>query len=202
MDEAIRELKGAQKLDPSSGHTELAELYFHIGLEEQAVREHELAIQHDPASDGAKGSTIAGYYLSNRPDEAAAAERRFGREPGIRYFVEKRLVHELEPLVTASLAKDPEDPFGRSYQGLLLSLKGRHEDAMAAVPGIIERAPHNRSYHHLTYNIARIYAAAGQPEPALKWLRATADNGFPQYRSFSAMCTSTLSAIILLLLPG
>ncbi len=49
---------------------------------------------------------------------------------------------------------------------------------MAEVPGIIERALHDRSYHHLTYNIARIYAAAGQPEPALKWLRATAENGF------------------------
>jgi TolB-like protein len=184
VEEAIRELKRAQELDPAIGHTELAELYLHIGLEERADREHELAIRHNPTSDSAKNSTIYEYYLSNRPDEGFAAERRLGREPEIRYFVEKRLVRELEPLVTASLAKAPAASFPRSYRGLLLSLKNRHDEAMAAVPGIIEVARHNRSYHHLTYNIARIYAAAGRPEPALKWLRATAENGFPQYPLF------------------
>ncbi len=104
MDEAFRELKRAQELEPSSAHNELAEkLYFHIGLEQQADREHELAIQHDPTNDVAKSSTITEYDLSNRPDEAAEAERRFGRKRDIRYFVEKRLAQELEPLVNASL---------------------------------------------------------------------------------------------------
>jgi len=33
----------------------------------------------------------------------------------------------------------------------------------------------------VTYNIARIYACGGNASEAVKWLRETTDNGFPQY---------------------
>lgn len=184
VEEAIRELRRARTLDPAIGDIELAELYWHIGLEDLAETLHERAIAQNPASEGAKTSYINEYYLSNRPDHAAAAARRFGRQPDIRYFLEKRLTAELDPLVTAALAKDPNGPFNRSYRGLLLALRGRHDEAQAYVPHVFQYARVNRSYHHLTYNVARIYAMGGNVEAALKWLQVTAGTGFPQYRLF------------------
>jgi tetratricopeptide (TPR) repeat protein len=110
VEEAIRELQRARQIDPNVGHIELAELYWHIGLEEQAFREHELAIEQDPASDAPKVSLINEYYLSARPDEGLAAEQRFGRRPGARYYIEKRLPKEAGPLVETDLAQQPTNP--------------------------------------------------------------------------------------------
>jgi TolB-like protein len=184
VEEAISELRRARGLDPTIGDIELAELYWHIGLEDLAEKLHERAIAQNPASESAKTSYINEYYLSHRPDHAAAAARRFGRQPDLRYFVEKRLTSELEPLVTAALGKDPDGPFNRSYRGLVLALQGRHDEAQAYVPQVLQHARVNRSYHHLTYNVARIYAMGGRVEAALKWLQVTAENGFPQYPLF------------------
>ena len=65
-----------------------------------------------------------------------------------------------------------------------MALQGRHDEAQAYVPQVLQHARVNRSYHHLTYNVARIYAMGGKVEPALKWLQVTAENGFPQYPLF------------------
>jgi hypothetical protein len=39
-------------------------------------------------------------------------------------------------------------------------------------------------FHHTSYNIASAYALMNQPEPALKWLQVTAEEGFPNYPLF------------------
>ena len=62
VEAAIRELRLAQQLDPNAGHSELADLYHHIGLEEQAVEEFETALKVDPNSDRIKGCYIDEYY--------------------------------------------------------------------------------------------------------------------------------------------
>jgi hypothetical protein len=36
------------------------------------------------------------------------------------------------------------------------ALQGRHTEAQALVPRILSNAQRNRSYHHVTYSIARI----------------------------------------------
>jgi hypothetical protein len=64
---------------------------------------------------------------------------------------------------------------------LVLALKGKHQNAEAAIPAIFQQARNNRAYHHITYNIACVYALEGKTDEAVKWLRTTADTGMPNY---------------------
>jgi hypothetical protein len=49
---------------------------------------------------------------------------------------------------------------------------------VAFILSIVRR---NRSYHHVTYSIGRIYALGGQAEDAARWMKETIDGGFPNY---------------------
>ena len=40
-------------------------------------------------------------------------------------------------------------------------------------------------YHHLTYDIACIYAINGNGQEAMKWLRTTTENGFRSHTLFA-----------------
>src|SRR5205809_5753715 len=95
------------------------------------------------------------------------------------------MVMEAEPLVEQAYQKDPASDVARRNRVLLLALQGRHKDAEAAVPEIVEKLRRNRGYHHNTYTFARIYALGGKSEEALKWLRVTVKEGFPCYPLFA-----------------
>ena len=43
---------------------------------------------------------------------------------------------------------------------------------------------HICGYHHITYDIACVYALDHKTEEAVRWLRATADTGMPNYSLF------------------
>jgi tetratricopeptide (TPR) repeat protein len=180
---AIRELRLAQQLDPNVGHFELADLYFHIGLEEQAIAEYELALKIDPDNNEFKGFYINIFYDSARPDEALEASQRFlNRGPDNRYYLEKMMVREAAPLIEEEYQKDPNREWIRGRRALLLALQGKHREAVAAIP---KKTRRYRGYHHRTYDAARVYALAGKSEQALKWLRVTVSDGFPCYPLFA-----------------
>lgn len=185
VEKAFRELRLAQQLDPNAGYAEFVDLYAHIGLEEQAAKQFEVALKIDPSNDENKSSFVNSYFISARPDEGLEAERRlFNRGPRLLYFVEKRMVKEAEPLAQQEYQRDPGSVWKFVYQVLLLALQGKHEEAQAAVPEILAKERRYRGYHHDTYNIARIYALDGKSEEALKWLRVTVAEGFPHYPLF------------------
>jgi predicted negative regulator of RcsB-dependent stress response len=68
---------------------------------------------------------------------------------------------------------------------LLLALRGKFQEAEAAIPPILEQARNNRAYHHITFDIACVYALSGNADEALKWLRTTAETGMPNYPLFA-----------------
>jgi eukaryotic-like serine/threonine-protein kinase len=182
VERAFRQLRLAQQLDPNAGHFLLADLYHHIGLEEQAVEEYEFALKLDPNSDRIKNAHVERFFQSATPDEGLEAnERLFNRGPDWRYYVEKRMVKEAAPLVEQM---DPRHPYKFRIQVLLLALQGKHQEAEAAVPLILKKERRYRGYHHGTYDIARIYALGGKSEEAVKWLRVTVKEGFPCYPLF------------------
>jgi TolB-like protein/DNA-binding winged helix-turn-helix (wHTH) protein len=185
VEDAIRELRLAQKLDPNVGHSELGDLYVHIGLEEQAQQELEKALKADPGNDELKTFYINQYLITARPDEYLQLnERFFNRGPDFIYYLEKRMAQDAERLVGQTFQKEPGSTWALAQRALLLALQGKQQEAEAAIP-LILKARKNRGYHHVTYNIARIYALGGQSEAAVKWLRATSKEGFPCYPLFA-----------------
>ena len=188
-DEAIRELLLAKQLNPNSGHGELAALYGHIGLEDQASRELQRALEVDPTSQSLKDLKIILPYLRGDAD-AWFAERR---KPvgGLAYFdpwyyLRKGLLDEAQKAIDERLPKAPQDAYDFFMrQALLLALKGDFRDAEARIPAIIAKIQLNdQSRHHSTYDAACIYALAGKSDEAVKWLKETAATGFPNYPLF------------------
>jgi serine/threonine-protein kinase len=183
---AIRELRLAQRYDPNAGHLELADIYMHIGLDEQYDREMALALALNPTSDIIKQTWVNVAYIRALPDQGAAAERKFfNRNPRAAYYIIKRMPEQAEPLVADAARNDPTSPWTRADQALLLALGGKHREATGAVPSILEAALQtHRTYHHLAYDLARIYALGGDGPAAVKWLRIATDQGFPNYTLF------------------
>ena len=69
-------------------------------------------------------------------------------------------------------------------EALLQALKGRADDAEQRAQQIIAmNRPPERS-HHTTYDAACIYALDGKSVEAVRWLRETANTGFPNYPLF------------------
>jgi DNA-binding winged helix-turn-helix (wHTH) protein/TolB-like protein len=186
VERAMRELRIAQQLDPNVGHAELMDLYSHIGLEDLIAKEFEAVLQLDPGNEEAKSTFVNSFLIAGKADEALEASHKFfNREPDIRYLIEKKMVKEAEALATEEHQRDPEAVWEFVYQVLVMALQGKHKEAQAAVPVIISKERRYRGYHHDTYNIARIYALAGESEEALKWLRITVSQGYTHYPFFA-----------------
>lgn len=182
---AIKELRIAQDIDPNAGHNELAELYWHLGLEDQWRREKEQAMRIDPTSDEVKNTFVNELYLAMLTDEGLEADKKyFGRGPDAYYYFQKRMFKEAEPLIEQMYKKDPTEPVALDGMAILRAGQGRHKEAEKYLREMIPRLKNNRTYHHFTYDIAGVYALAGKTDEALNWLRATAAAGFTHYPLF------------------
>jgi serine/threonine protein kinase len=182
---ALREARLAKELDPSNTNHVLAAIYYHIGLEEQAIAEFELALQRDPTSDTTKrGYAFMPFQLARPDDSLTLNQRLFNQGPDVHYYLEKRMLQEAAPLIE-KYDKNPDDPRERRDQVLLLALQGKHQQAQAAVPWVMEKVRRDKAYHHFTYNMARIFALGGKSDEALKWLRITTEEGFPCFTLFA-----------------
>jgi len=176
----------AQQLDPNVGHAEMGDLYSHIGLEEETTKALEQALQIDPDNENAKTIYINALLIAGRPDEALEASKRFfNRLPGVRYFLEKRMLEEAEEEAEQEYKRHPDAIWIVVDQLLLKALRGKHEEAQAEIPLILSKERRYRGYHHDTYNIARIYALGSKTDEAVKWLRVTVAEGFPHYPLFA-----------------
>jgi tetratricopeptide (TPR) repeat protein len=182
---AIQELLLAQQLNPGIGHLELGVIYWHNGLEDQAGRELQRALEIDPTSEKVKEELYNSTALSGRTDEGLAAQQRFfNRGPGLKYYLEKNMLSDARPLLEEALTKDPNNPVVRLRKALFLALEEDFRAAEAEIPWILEHIRKDRGYHHNAYEIARVYALAGKSQEAVKWLRETAGTGLPCHPLF------------------
>ena len=186
IEEAIREGRLAKRMNPDSGDQLLASLYYHIGFEQQAAMEFESALERDPTSDTVKNSYLSMYSNLAKPDEWFALNQRlFNSGPDSRYYLEKRMLAEAEPLIDEEYARDSDEPYMLRNRALLLALQGKHREAQAGVPRIMELARKDKGYHHYPYDIARVYALDSKSKEAVKWLRLAVKDGFPCYPLFA-----------------
>jgi tetratricopeptide (TPR) repeat protein len=124
--------------------------------------------------------------LYGKFDEAIEAQRRFFGTPGPEYaLIGKGQLDEAQPLLEEAVRKNSGDLRARGRLALLIALRGKFQEAEAAIPPILKQARNNRAYHHITYDIACVYARGGKTDEAVKWLRTTAETGMPNYPLFA-----------------
>ena len=187
IEEAIKELKAAQQIDPNVGHLELGHLYIHTGLEDMADAAFERALEVDPTSEHIKSNIRGDYSIVNHYDKWMAVQQKyFDGQPDIRYLIGTRQLEKAETLLGQELSKNPNGAILRRQKATLHALKGDLAAAESEVEAIRGELPQTKSlqYHHVTYDIACVYALMGRSEEAVKWLRETVDTGFPSYTLF------------------
>ena len=81
----------------------------------------------------------------------------------------------------------PNDEGGSltSVRALLLAKAGEAREARRTIARAIELGTGFGHFHHTAYNIAATYAALREPDEAVNWVEAAADDGFPCYPCFA-----------------
>ena len=186
-DEAAREAVLANQLNPNVGHSELAYMYNHLGLEDLATRELARALKIDPTSDFLNGTALLTYELQSKFDEYAAdtTVQRTARSDAW-YFMGKGRLAEAQKAIDAW----PKVGGGASQvvttQAILSALKGDFRAAEAQIPIALHQHPFKDPlYHHAAYDIACVYALEGKSADAVHWLRESAVWGYHLYPRYT-----------------
>ncbi len=184
---ALRELLVAQKLDPNVAHVNLADLYYHLGLEKLADREFSKAIEVDPTSQNAKIDLRYYYNNMRRFDELESCFKQYFPNESFwaSYFIGKRRFDEAARALDDELSESPENLYLLADKAKFLALTGDSSGAESLIPRIVaefDRA--NLSHHHLAYEIACIFSMLGNRTESLKWLRESSTTGFDCYSLF------------------
>jgi TolB-like protein/Flp pilus assembly protein TadD len=184
--QAAREARKALALNPSVGHKAVGIIYDHLGLDEaEGLRESQRALEIDPTNSSLQARLVETYELYGRFDQAIDAHRRFFDTPGPTLsLMAKGRLDEAQPLLEEAVKENSGDLRARGRLALLFALRGKFQEAETAIPPILEQARNNRGYHHVTFDIACVYALAGKTGDAVKWLRTTADTGMANYPLF------------------
>lgn len=190
-DDAIREVLIARQLNPNASHGELVGIFAHLGLEDMAARELDRELEMEPTSESLKELTIILPFLRGDADGWLDAQKKFPPGPFTHvdpwYYVRKGLLeHAKKALDERSTRRPDTRPELLASESLYLAQKGNLKEAESEATEIIEKLPTgDNRLHHLTYNAACVYALAGKSTEAVRWLRETASNGFPNYPLFA-----------------
>jgi tetratricopeptide (TPR) repeat protein len=93
---------------------------------------------------------------------------------------------EASAIIEQFLKDHPQDEGGlvTSVKAMMLAEAGKQRQAEDMIQRAIAFGRGYAHFHHTSYNVASAYALMHQPEPAMKWLQVTADEGFPCYPLF------------------
>jgi len=183
----IRELITAEQIDPNLAHVNLGGAYYHIGLEDLAEREFKRGLEVDPTSQSAKTEYLFFFLNLRRYEEFDALNKKYFPDdpPTSDSSLANGHLDDAEKLIDEELKTYPDNPWNRAEKAILLGLKGDRAGSEAVIRDAINMLDRdNLTYHHMTYQIACAYAVLGETDEAMKWLRETADTGYPCYPAF------------------
>ena len=195
-EQAIQSFKRALELNPNldEAHHQLGLVYLHIGLLDKGQREIERALAINP------GNTLARYRLGVINMCRARYEEAFQifnstpleMNPSLLAFYTANALfrlgrnEEASAIIEQFFKTYPKDEGGAvtSVKAMMLAKVGKKREAEDAIQHAVDIGRGYGHFHHTSYNIASAYALMHQPEPALKWLQVTAEEGFPCYPLF------------------
>ena len=195
-EQAVQAYKRAIELNPNLGeaHHQLGFVYLHIGLLDKGWQEIQKALAIDP------GNSLARYRLGvidmcrGKYDEAFQIFNTTPLEKSpslLASYTSTALFrlgrNEEASAIVEQFFKDyPNDEGGlvTSVKAMMLAKSGKQHEAEDTIQRAINMGRGYAHFHHTSYNIASAYALMKEPEQAMKWLRVTADEGFPNYPLF------------------
>jgi serine/threonine protein kinase len=195
-EQAVQSYKRAIELNPNldEAHHQLGFVYLHIGLLDKGWQEIQKALAINP------GNTLARYRLGVIDMCRGKYEEAFQifnstpleQSPSLLASYTSTALFRLGRNQEASVIieqffKDyPKDEGGlvTSVKAMMLAKDGKQREAEDTMQHAIEIGRGYAHFHHTSYNMASAYALMNQPEPAMKWLQVTADEGFPCYPLF------------------
>jgi TolA-binding protein len=194
---AIQEYRRALILNPSldEARNKLALVYNHIGAFDQALQEVQNALTINPTNNDAQYRIGETLLFQGKYEQALTALRKSPRETNpvaMPSMVAMTLLHlerrdEAAAIVEEFLRDYPGYPDGGHFTGiqaLLAALAGEGNKAEGKIRSAIAKGKGFGHFHHTAYYIACAYAVMKKTEPAIKWLQAAADDGFPCYSLF------------------
>ena len=196
-EQAIRAFQKSLELDPDADetHHQLSMVYSHVGLLDEAQRHVARAIDLNPNNTMARFRVSVYAAWQGRFEDALAVLKTVPAD--ISPFLVDRVRAEVyvqlgrpdkaRPIVDDYLARHPNDEGGSltGVRALLLAKAGETREARRTIARAIELGTGFGHFHHTAYNIAATYAALLEPDEAVKWVEAAADDGFPCYPCFA-----------------
>jgi TolB-like protein/Tfp pilus assembly protein PilF len=194
---ALRALNAALKLNPGCHQAQIWRglILLHLGLYAEARQGLEEALAVHPEDTRTmvflaqtalyKGDYEEAYELEMRAlalDPAGVWQNLFF--PTIPLYL-GRPSEAAEALRTA-LQMVPGEATLTSVEGLIAAHEGDFGRAELLSDAAVESKKTLLHTHHLWHNAASAYAMCGKPEKAIKWLRACADMGLPNYLLFDS----------------
>jgi tetratricopeptide (TPR) repeat protein len=195
-EQAVQSYKRALELNPNldEAHHQLGFVYLHIGLLDKGRQEIEKALAINP------GNSLARYRLGVIDMCRGKYEEAFQifnstpleKSPSLLAFYTSTALfrlgrnQEASTVIEQFLKSYPNDEGGlvTSVKAMMLAKAGKEREAEDAIQRAIEIGRGYAHFHHTSYSIASAYALMNRPDPALKWLQVTADEGFPCYPLF------------------
>jgi DNA-binding winged helix-turn-helix (wHTH) protein/Flp pilus assembly protein TadD len=195
-EQAIRSFKKALELDPHADetHHQLSMVYSHVGLLDEAQKHVGRAIDLNPNNTMARFRVGVYTAWQCRFEDALTVLKSVPSD--VSPFLVDRVKAEVcvqlgrldqaRGIVDNYLAKRPNDEGGSltSVRALLLAKAGETREAARTIARASELGTGFGHFHHTAYNIAATHLALQQPDEAVNWVEAAADDGFPCYTYF------------------
>lgn len=195
-EKAIQEYRRALALNPNldEAQNQLALVYNHIGAFDRALRELQKAVAINPSNALAQFRIGQTFLFQGKHEQALTALQQIAKAVNpalVGHNTAMALLRlgrrdEAAALLVELLRDDPRDEGGvfSSVQALLAASAGEENKAEREIEDAIEKGKGFGHFHHTAYHIACAYALMKKVEPAIKWLQAAAENGFPCYSLF------------------
>lgn len=195
-EQAIQSYKRSLELNPNADetHHQLSMVYGHIGLLDEAMTSVKKAIELNP------NNTMARFRVSNylawqcKFDDALAVLKTVPRDVSpllvdrirAEILIQTGRLEEAETIANRDLKNNSTDEGGSftSVKSLILARNGKKKEAHEAIDRCSQMGKGFGHFHHTAYNIAGAYTALDEPDMAVNWLEAAADDGFPCYPYF------------------
>ena len=196
-EQSVQAYRRAIQLDSTldEAHHQLALVYLHVGLLDDAQAEIDKALAINPTNTLARFriGVIALYRSDFEKAYDVFNSTPLERNPTLWAFQTATALfrmgrtQEAADLIDKFLRDYPRDEggVGNSVRAMMFAQAGRRREAEAAIAKALELGRNFGHFHHTAYNIATAYALLGARQKAIGFLENAADDGFPCYPLFA-----------------